>query len=98
MNKFSDLNIKPKTNIFTGDKIKIGKLLNIEIQVLQFKIEKSKVKEGTELLTLQIKKKDETHIVFTGSRVLIDQINQVPKEKIPFITTIVNTNEYYEFT
>ena len=98
MTRFSELNIKHNISSFTGDKIKIGKLLNVEIQVLQYKVENSKVKEGTELLTLQIKKKEEVHVVFTGSKVLIDQINQVPKDKFPFTTTITNPNEYYQFT
>ena len=98
MTAFKDLGIKPKIISFTGDKIKIVKLLNIEIEIIRFKIEDSKIKAGTELLTLQINKKEEIYVVFTGSKVLIDQISQVPKDKFPFITTIKNTNEYYQFT
>lgn len=98
MNAFKDFGITITPNTFIGDKIKINKILNIEIEVIKFKIEDSKVKSGTKLLTIQIRKKDENHVVFTGSKNLIEQINQVPKEKFPFTTTIINQNEYYEFT
>lgn len=98
MNNFKNFGIKATSTAFTGDKIKINKILNIEIEVIQYKIENSKVKEGTQLLTIQFKKNNQTHIAFTGSKVLIEQIKQVPKENFPFITTISNINEYYEFT
>ena|SRR5688572_27711827 len=98
MHNFKDLNIKPKINVFVGDKIPVKKILNVPISVLEFKIEPSKKKEGTDFLTLQIEKSGEKRIVFTGSKIMMDQINRVPKESFPFTTTIVNDNEYYEFT
>lgn len=70
----------------------------MQISVLHFKIEPSNKKEGTDLLTLQIEKSGEKRVVFTGSKVMIDQIKRVPEEKFPFTTTITNENEYYEFT
>lgn len=98
MNNFKDFGIKTTPNSFVGDKIKINKILNLEVKIINFRIEDSKVKAGTKLLTIQLQKNDDNHIVFTGSKNLMDQINQVPKEKFPFITKIVNINEYYEFT
>ncbi|MEJ0030914.1 MAG: hypothetical protein WDO15_11315 [Bacteroidota bacterium] len=98
MNSFKDFNIKTKINSFVGDKIQVTKILNMQVKVVAFKIEPSKKKEGTDFLTLQIEKSGELRIVFTGSRVLIDQIRQVPEEKFPFTTTIRRDNEYYEFT
>ncbi|MCO6499111.1 MAG: hypothetical protein J5I47_01895 [Vicingus serpentipes] len=98
MNSFKDFNIKPKINSFVGEKIQVQKLFNLPIIVFDFKIEPSKQKEGTELLTLQIEKSGEKRIVFTGSTVLIDQIKRVPEDKFPFITTIKGDNDYYEFT
>jgi hypothetical protein len=38
------------------------------------------------------------YVIFTGSDVLIDQIKQVPEGEYPFVTTIVKTMKYYEFT
>lgn len=98
MNAFKDFNIKPELNAFTGDKIKIDRIVNISIIIHGFKIEESTVKQGTKLLTLQIEKNKTKHIVFTGSKVLQQQIIKVPKDKFPFTATIVKNNEYYEFT
>ena len=42
--KFSDFKIKPVETKFTGDKIKIEKILNKSIQVEYFKITESKFK------------------------------------------------------
>ncbi len=98
MHNFKDFNIKPMINVFVGDKIKAKNLLNAPIKVLDFKIEPSKQKPGTELLTLQIEKSNEKRVVFTGSTVLIDMIRRVPKDSFPFETIIKGENEYYEFT
>ncbi|WP_340074506.1 hypothetical protein [Leptobacterium sp. I13] len=98
MNNFKDFNIKPKTATFVGEKIQVLRLFNIPIKILDFKIEPSKKKEGTELLTLQIEKRGEKRVVFTGSTVLIQMIRKVPEDKFPFITTIKGDNDYYEFT
>ncbi|MEM7550864.1 MAG: hypothetical protein AAF363_14370 [Bacteroidota bacterium] len=98
MHKFSDFKIAPEINSFTGDKISIKKILNLNIVVLGFKIGPSKQKEGTEYLTLHIEKSNEERVVFTGSNVLIDQIKRVPEQHFPFETTIKGDNNYYEFT
>ncbi|WP_407324053.1 hypothetical protein R5O24_02920 [Tenacibaculum maritimum] len=98
MNNFKEFGIKPELKNFTGDKIPIKRVFNIPITVLDFKIEKSKHKENTKCLTLQIEYKEEKRIIFTGSTVLMQQIENVPKDKFPFTTTIVNDNEYFEFT
>lgn len=98
MNNFKDFNIKPRINNFVGEKINVQKLFNLPIKVLAFKVEPSKQKKGTDLLTLQIEKSGEKRIVFTGSTVLIDQIKRVPDNKFPFVTTIRGDNDYYEFT
>jgi hypothetical protein len=98
MNNFKDFNIKPRVNNFVGEKIQVQKLFNLSIKILAYKVEPSKQKKGTELLTLQIEKSGEKRIVFTGSTVLIDQIKRVPDDKFPFVTTIKGDNDYFEFT
>ncbi len=98
MFNFKDLDIKPNITAFVGDKVKVKSLFNQPITILDFKIGPSKAKPGTELLTLQIERNGEKRVVFTGSTVLMDQINRVPKDKFPLITTIKGDNEYYEFT
>jgi hypothetical protein len=98
MNNFKDFNIKPKINSFVGEKIQVQKLFNLSITVLAFKVEPSKQKKDTDLLTLQIEKGGEKRIVFTGSKVLIEQIRRVPEQGFPFTTIIRGDNDYYEFT
>jgi len=99
VNNFKDFKIVTKSSGFIGDKIQISKLFNIEIKVLDYKIEKSKKRENSNYLTLQIERSGVKRIVFTGSTVLMEQINKVPKNGFPFDTTIVvKDNERYEFT
>jgi hypothetical protein len=99
MNNFKDFGIKPKvSNHFVGDKISLSRLINVEITVIDFKIEDSKHKPGTQCLTMQIEKSGEKRVVFTGSKGLISQIMQVPKQQFPFTTVIAMHDKYCEFT
>lgn len=98
MNKFSDFGIKPKESAFIGDKIKIERVLNLEITVFNYKISESQKKPGTKYMTLQIRKGNEKHVIFTGSTVLMDMIEQVPKDSFPFVTTIKKDNDRLEFS
>lgn len=100
MRKFSELGIKSSHRALIGDKVKIKHILNREILVWDFKIEKSKFSKNKSgmYLHLQIEFDGHKHIVFTGSDVLIDLIQQVPEDAFPFMTTIVQTGEYFEFT
>jgi hypothetical protein len=85
-------------NNFTGDKLKLDKILNTPIIVHDFVVEDSTVKVGTKRLKLQIEKNDIKHIFFTGSTILIQQIERLQKEQFPFTTTIVKESEHLEFT
>lgn len=98
--RFSDLNIKPSTDAFVGNKIEIDNVLDVEITVTRYKIEKSKFEDkGNGLrLVLQIKHDGRDRIVFTGSGVLMDMIEKVPQSEFPFITTIKKENKRFQFT
>ncbi|WP_312078397.1 hypothetical protein [Chryseobacterium sp.] len=98
MFNFRDLGIKPKENQFNGKKIEIDDILNTEITVQGFKIEDSKKKQGTKYLTLQIEIEENKRVVFTGSKNLMDLINQVPKDKFPFKTIVKKNDKRLEFT
>jgi hypothetical protein len=101
MNKFSEFDIKTLSKGFEGDKIKIKKIFNTEIIVHAFKIENSKVftdKGSCKCLHLQISINGTKHIVFTSSSGLIEQLLQVPADRFPFTTTIIEENERYKFT
>lgn len=98
MNNFKDFGIKPRKQSMEGDKIKMSKVLNREITVHGFKVDDSKAKPGTKYLMMQISIAETKHIVFTGSKNLIELIEQVPVDKFPFTTTIIEENERFEFT
>ena len=100
MNAFKDFGITATVKNFTGDKIKMSKILNKQIQVQAFKIETSKYAEkgNGKCLHLQIKIGEVQHIVFTGSVTLMDMIAKVPEAGFPFNTIIIEENERYEFT
>ncbi|ODS87274.1 MAG: hypothetical protein ABS44_11700 [Chryseobacterium sp. SCN 40-13] len=98
MHNFKDLNIKPTFAAFVGEKVRMNKILNSEIIVHDYKIKDSEKKPGTKYLTLQISRKGEKEVVFTGSKTLMDMIEQVPKEKFPFATIITQDDQMYQFT
>lgn len=100
MNAFSSFGIKPELKSFTGDKIKISRIMNRQVSVLDFKIEASKFAEkgNGKCLYLQIELEQKKYVVFTGSVVLMDMIQKVAKDKFPFTTTIIEENEIYQFT
>lgn len=71
----------------------------MEISILDFKIEPSKQKAGTDYLTLQIEKgSDEKRVVFTGSSALIHQMKQVNRNDLPFKATIISKDESFELS
>lgn len=96
MKSFKEFGIKSELHNFTGDKIKMSRILNREIVVYDYKIEDSKYKD--KCLYMQIELEERRHVVFTGSKTLIDMISRVPNGEFPFKTIIKEENERYEFT
>ena len=99
MKSFKDLNVQTSGRMI-GDKIKINKVLNREVVVHNAKIEPSKFSKNKsgKCLYLQIELEGERHVVFTGSDVLIEAIVQIKNDDYPFVTTIVKSGEYFQFT
>jgi hypothetical protein len=100
MNAFKDFQITSSQKAFTGDKIKIDRILNREIVVHDYKVETSRYtdKGNGKCLFLQIELNLTKHVVFTGSSGLMSQIEKVSRDKLPFKTTIVRENEMFQFT
>ena len=96
MKQFNQLGIKPTEKGFTGDKIKMNRILNRVIVVKDFKIEPSNFSGNR--LCLHIELNGTEHIVFTGSNVLMETIERIPRNAFPFETTIINNNERFEFS
>jgi hypothetical protein len=99
MKRFKDFDIK-QGDSFTGDKIKIDKILNREIAVLKYKLEDSKYPKNKsgKCLHLQIEMSGTKYIVFSGSDYLMGQLKQVGESDFPFSTAIVKSNDHFEFT
>ncbi len=97
MKSFKDLGITVETKAFTGEKISVDKIINCEIIVHGYKVEKSKINTRN-CLHIQIEYKSEMRLVFTGSIVLEEQLKQVPSSGFPFKTTIIKNDKRLEFT
>lgn len=99
MKRFSEFEIKSGDS-FTGDKIKIDKILNREITVVKYKMEDSKFPKNKsgKCLHLQIEISGTKNIVFSGSDFLMSQLKQVPDEGFPFMSTIIKSNDHFELT
>ena len=81
-----------------GDKVKLDDILNKEIVVTGFNVTQSKYQNnGKNCLKLQFEHKGIKHVLFTGSNVLINQIERYQKE-IPFISTIKKVDKFYTFS
>jgi uroporphyrinogen-III synthase len=99
MNNFKELGIEAPVAAFTGDKIKLNKILNESIIVHRYKIEPSKFEKGDgKRLVLQIEKNGTNYILFTSSVTLKEMIQQVPTSKFPFETIIKMIDERPQFT
>ncbi len=96
MKRFSEIS---KENILDGDKVRLDDILNEEILIIGFRIKDSRYSKNNsgKYLTLQFEYKDKKNVIFTGSDVLIDQVEKYSKE-IPFLATIRKINRYYSLT
>lgn len=92
---FSDFADESKS--FEGDKKKIDEIINQEILILDFKVKDSKQRKNSMYITIQFNLNGSTFIVFSGSGILIDQLEKY-KDNIPFYTQIKKINKYYTLT
>lgn len=78
-----------------GTKVKIDSILNKEILVTGYRLTESKYKTNSpRCLTVQFERDGEQHVFFTGSAVLINQLDKYGKE-IPFLATLKKVERYY---
>jgi hypothetical protein len=91
MKRFSDF-AKPPLD---GPKFAIDELINKEVVIKDYKISGSKY--NGKLLTIQFELEGTTHVVLTGSGVLLNQCEEY-KDKMPFISTIKKIAKYYTFS
>lgn len=81
-----------------GNKIRIDDILNKELIITGYKIKESKYpKSGPKCLTLQVVLDDKKYVLFTGSVVLLEQMEKY-QDHLPFIATIQKIDRYYTLT
>ena len=81
-----------------GEKVKIETVLNREILVTGFKVTRSKYKENSQqCMTLQFEIDGNRLVIFTGSSVMIEQVQRY-QDHIPFLATIRKIDRYYSLT
>lgn len=95
--RFSDLGISVTPDNLMGEKIKIAKVLGKEVLVKDFKLTDSKYEKTKHCLTIQVELNGEDKVIFTGSEMLRKQIEQIDKKDFPFLATIANINDTYQF-
>jgi len=100
MRKFSELNIKRKTKILIGKKIEIDEVFDKEIRVIDYKIVDSihPKMPGDKCLHMQIELEGKMHVIFTISKCLMEDIQQVAEDEFPFTTTIIKVHKAFRFT
>lgn len=82
-----------------GSKVKIEDIVNKEIVIIGCKLRKSRynAERTPECLTLQFEINGQRHIIFTGSIILIEQMQKY-QAQIPFLTVIKKIDKYYTFS
>ena len=80
MNIPSITDLVPDRDVLNGDKVRIESVLNLPLVVTGWEITRSKVKKDEQCLKLQFELNGELHVCFTGSTVLISQIEAIEKE------------------
>lgn len=100
MKLFSELGVETDPAPMTGEKIKINRILNKQVEVTDFELNTSKFNQEKckRCLKLQIRYEDELRVIFTGSTQLVNTIAKIKKEDLPFMTTIIENNGFYQFT
>jgi hypothetical protein len=107
MNRFSDFAEKASP-LMDGRKMSLDDIIEKdgrggkEIIVLGFRIKNSKYDDAKNprCLTVQFafpEKENERFIFFSGSSVLMEQL-ETYKEKLPFTTTVKRVGKYYTFS
>ncbi len=97
LKRFSDF--AQESGPLDGTKLKIDDILNKEIMIIGFKTKDSKYAKSnsSKCLTIQFELDGNRHVIFTGSSVLIEQMEKY-QDEIPFLTVIKKIDRYYTFS
>jgi hypothetical protein len=96
VHKFSDF--ASRDGPLEGKKKRIDDILNLEITVINFRVKPSKYPDKCKhYTTIQFELDGEKFVLFTGSLVLLQQLEKY-KNKLPFIAKIRKFDQYYTFS
>jgi hypothetical protein len=76
-----------------GDKKKIAEIQNKEILVLNFRIQKSKIKDGNYAI-IQFVLDNKKYVIFTTARRVMKKLER-HKDKMPYLATVIQKYKYY---
>jgi len=97
LKRFSDFAVDDRP--LAGEKVKIEEILNREIVITGYKMTDSKFRGSNShrCLTLQFEMEGRQYVLFTGSSVLINQMEKYGNE-IPFMAIIKKIDRYFIMT
>lgn len=76
-----------------GEKKKIIEILNKEILILNFRIQKSKIKDG-DYMIIQFELNDKKYVMFTTAGRVMKKLER-HKDKMPYHATVIQKYKYY---
>ena len=96
MKRFADFS---EEEVLEGNKIRIDNILNNEVKITGYSIKTSRYSknESGKYLTLQVEIDQEKFVIFTGSDVLINQMDKYGEE-VPFVATVRKIKNYFSLT
>eukprot|EP01037_Dinobryon_pediforme_P011467 gene11467-11560_t len=86
MMTFSELGVKSKN--LTGDKITIEEILDKPIKVFDYRVAESKYSRNNYLM-IEIEFEGQKRVIISGSNVLLEDIEKIPKDGFPFCAALV---------
>lgn len=92
--KFNEFADEPQGLV--GDKLRIDDALNKPLIVMAFRVDTSKYnrEDDQKYVGIQVMLDGQERVIFTGSGVLIAQLEKY-QDKIPFQATLKKVNKYY---
>jgi len=73
------------------------KLIDKNIIVKDFKFENSKFEGKDKRVDIQIEYREEPRLIMTDAKYIIQLLERITKDNLPFSTTIIKNGEHYEF-
>jgi hypothetical protein len=96
--KFSELGVTLKPNKLVGEKRALRHVLDVDITVHDFRIKPAKyTNKSDKCLYLQYSIDGKMYVAFSIAKFLMETLQALPADSLPFTTKITNKNEIYEF-